>query len=164
MMLERECTLYSFALRYCRLLVRDVPDGEFADQPMPGVIHPAWVLGHLAFAADGAALLLRASRACPREWRPLFGPGSAIVGDRQAYPGKDELLTAVVAGHSLVVDAAGRATPELLNAPQRGPFYLEDFPTVGDMVAHLMTTHACLHLGQLSAWRQMKGLPSALGI
>jgi hypothetical protein len=163
-MLERECTLYAFAVRYCRLLVHDVPDSEFADRPLPGVTHPAWVLGHLAIAADGAARLLGTSPGCPKGWRSLFGPGSVVKGDRQAYPSKAELLAAIVAGHSRVVDAAGRATPELVSAPQPGPFYLEDFPTVGDLVAHLMTTRACLHLGQLSAWRQMKGLPSALGI
>jgi DinB superfamily len=163
-MLDRECTLHAFVLRYCRRLVDDVPDAEMADQPTPGATHPAWVLGHLAIAADFAVVRLGGSPACSPAWRQLFGPGSSVLADRGAYPSKEELLAAVTSGHDRVVEAARRATPEILDRPQPGPFYLEDFPTVGDLVAYLMTTHSSLHLGQLSAWRRMKGLPSALGI
>jgi hypothetical protein len=35
-------------------------------------------------------------------------------------------------------------------------------PTVGDLLAHLMTTHEAAHLGQLSAWRRLLGLPGVL--
>ena len=80
------------------------------------------------------------------------------------YPSKEELFATVEAGYRRTLEAAGRATPESLAQPQPGPFYVDDFPTVGDLVAYLMTTHPCLHLGQLSSWRRLKGLPSALGI
>lgn len=163
-MLERECTLYSFTLRYARLLVGDVPDDEFVDQPIEGVAHPAWILGHLAIASDYALTLLGVPAGCPPTWRPLFWPGSSVQSDREVYPSKETLLTAVEAGFRRTVEAVGTASPEMLAQPQVGPFYLEDFPTVGDLVAHLMTTHPSLHLGQLAAWRRMKGLPSALGI
>jgi hypothetical protein len=36
-------------------------------------------------------------------------------------------------------------------------------PRMADFVAHLMTTHAASHLGQLSAWRRLRGLPAVLG-
>ena len=163
-MQDSEDALNSFALRYCRLLVADVPDGELADQPVAGATHPAWVLGHLAVAADFAIVRLGGTPSCPPEWRQLFGPNSVVRPDRLIYPGKHELLTAVETGYGRLQDAVRGATPEALARAQPGPFYLEDFPTVGGLVAHLMTTHPCLHLGQLSAWRRMKGLPSALGI
>jgi len=157
-------TLCAFALGYCRRLVDDIPDDALADQPSPGVTHPAWVLGHLAIAADAATVRLGGRPACPPDWRRLFGPGSAVSPDRAAYPSKAELLAAVERGFGLAVESARRATPELLAQPQAGPFYTQECPTVGDLVAHLMTTHSFLHLGQLSAWRRMRGLPSALGI
>lgn len=163
-MLDRECTLYTFSLRYCRLLVGDVPDGEFADQPLAGVAHPAWVVGHLTVASDFAVTLLGGTPGSPPGWRALFWPGSTVLADRGAYPSKDELMAGFEAGHRRTVEAARRATPDMLARAQPGPFYLEDFRTVGELVGHLMTNHPCLHLGQLSAWRRMKGLPSALGI
>ncbi|WP_422929251.1 DinB family protein [Singulisphaera sp. PoT] len=163
-MLERECTLYAFTLRYCRLLIDDVPDVELADQPIEGVTHPAWILGHLTVASSFAVTLLGGTHGYPPSWHQLFWPSSSVLADRRIYPSKVELLAAVEAGYHRTVEAARRATPDLLSRPQPGPFYLEDFPTVGDLVAHLMTTHPSLHLGQLASWRRMKGLPSALGI
>ena len=46
-------------------------------------------------------------------------------------------------------------------APNRLPirFLLRHLPTVGDLLAHLLTTHSAYHLGQLSTWRRAAGLP-----
>ena len=41
-------------------------------------------------------------------------------------------------------------------------FLRESLTTVGELVAHLMTTHPAFHLGQLSTWRRANGLPSVL--
>lgn len=163
-MLDLACTLAGFNRQYGRLLVADLADADLADQPTPGATHPAWVLGHLAIAADFALALLGAAATSPPEWRALFGPGSPVLADRAAYPSKAELVAAVEAGQDRLLAAARAAPPELLSRPQPGPFYREDFATVGELVAHLMTTHASLHLGQIAAWRRARGLPAALGI
>lgn len=165
-MLDRELTLYAFVLHYCRLLTKDLDDATLAEQPYPGMNHPAWILGHLALSCDYAVKALGGDMVCPKEWHKQFGPGSVVVADRAAYPSKRELLTAVEAGHERVVAAARKATAEQLAAPQPFPIPLlqKAFPTVGDLLAHLMATHPSLHLGQLSAWRRMKGLPAVLGI
>jgi len=163
-MLEQECTLYAFVLGYCKLTVRDIPDADFAFQPVPGVNHPAWILGHLAVATDYTCRLLGGPMACPKSWHQLCRPGSQLQTDRSAYPTKDELLAAIEAGHGRATDLVRKATAEALSKAQPGPFLVKELPTVGDLVAHLMTTHPSMHLGQLSVWRRMKGLPSALGI
>ena len=162
-MLDRERTLYAFVLHYCRLLVGDINDARLAEQPAAGMNHPAWVLGHLAIAADYAAILLGGGKALDETWHARFGPGSVVTAERAAYPAKAELLAAVAAGHERVDQAAAAVSAERLARPQRRLFP-EHFPTVGDMAAHLMTTHPCIHLGQLSAWRRLVGLPSVLGV
>jgi uncharacterized damage-inducible protein DinB len=48
--------------------------------------------------------------------------------------------------------------------PQPGPFLQKELPTLGDILGHLMTTHPSLHLGQLSTWRRVIGLPPVLSI
>lgn len=163
-MLERERKLYAFVLKYCHLLTADLSDEQMTLQPMPGTNHAAWILGHLAIATDSAARLLGERPACPAEWRTLFGPGSVVVADRHAYPTKAELLAAIEAGQARVAAAAATVGEDRLSRPHGLPILKEELPTVGDLLAHLMTTHPATHLGQLSAWRRMLGLPSVLKI
>jgi len=85
-MLESETKVNQFLLRYCRMLVGDVADERLAEQPLPGVNHPARVLGHLAFSADRARWLLGAEKELPAEWPARFGPGSKPTATRGDYP------------------------------------------------------------------------------
>jgi hypothetical protein len=163
-MLELECRLYALVLHYCRLLAKDIEDTKLCDQPAPGVNHPAWILGHLAVCTDYAARLLGDSMACPKEWHKKFGPGSSLSTNRSDYPSKAELMAAVEAGHERVTGSARQVTAERLAQPQPGPFFKTELPTVGDLLGHLMTTHPCTHLGQLSTWRRCMGLGSVLNI
>jgi len=87
--------------------------------------------------SDFAVTLLGGSPCSPPAWRQLFWPGSTVQPDRRIYPGKDELMAGFEAGHRRTVEAARRVNPEMLAQAQPGPFYLEDFQTVGDLVAHL---------------------------
>ena len=160
-MFERERTLYAFVLNYCRMLTADIDDARLADLPAAGANHPAWVLGHLAICTDYAAKLVGSPRVGPAEWHKKFGPGSKATADRTSYPSKADLLKALADGHERVSAAVVNADPSLMRQPQ-SLIFQEHFPTVADMIAHLMTTHPCVHLGQLSAWRRFHGLPSVL--
>jgi hypothetical protein len=165
-MFDHERTLYAFVLWYARGLMADVDDADLAAQPAPGMNHPAWILGHLAIATDYALNLLGLPGHCPAAWHEQVGPGSTPGTDRAAYPGKAELLEALERGHSAVSEAAAVADPARLQAVHDLPFeFLQaHVPTVGDLIAHLMTTHPAVHLGQLSAWRRLRGLPGVLGV
>lgn len=163
-MFDRERTLYAFLLGYARKLVADVDDARFADQPAPGLNHPAWIVGHLAVAADYALQLLGRPTLCPRDWQVRFGPGSTPRPDRAVYPSKADLLAALERGHAAVGEAAAGAAPEGLDRAHEVPiaFLKESIPTAGGLIAHLLTTHEAAHLGQLSAWRRLVGLPGVL--
>ena len=161
-MFNHERTLYTFVLNYCRMLTADIDDARMADQPVPAANHPAWIVGHLAICTDYAAKLLGQPQVCSRVWHKQFGPGSKPTPDRQAYPSKSDLLAALTDGHARVATAAEKADPKVMQAPQ-SIIFQQHFPTVGDLIAHLMTTHPCGHLGQLSAWRRLHGLPAVLG-
>jgi DinB superfamily len=165
-MFERERKLYGIMLGYCKLLTNDVDDAKFADLPAPGVNHPAWILTHLAICTDFAARLLGEPTRCPKEWHQRCGPGSSVSADRSFYASKQELIAALEAGQKCVSDAAGRATEAVLIRPHgvELAFVKNTFPTVGDLVAHLMTTHTGFHLGQLAMWRRMTGMQGVLAI
>ena len=158
---ERECAVYAFLLGYARRLVADIDDAQFADQPTPGVNHPAWLLGHLAISTDFAATKFGLAPCQPRSWFKDFSSGSFPRPDRASYPGKAELMAAYEAGHERVEKAALAATPEAMDQPHGLEIagLKEALPTVGHLVVHLMTAHEASHLGHLSNWRRQKGLP-----
>lgn len=157
-MLDTETKINLFLLQYCRLLTADVPDERLAEEPLPGVNHPAWILGHLGWSSDRALELLGAAKTLPSEWTPLFGPGSKHAPGREAYPSKEELLRALEHGFERVRQRASAATPEQLAQPTINPRMKGALPTVQHGVAFLMTAHLGVHLGQLSSWRRMIGL------
>ena len=158
-MFSHERTLYTFLHRYAHRLVADIPDEHLAAQPAPGMNAPAWVLGHLAVAADYGLEVLGRPYTAPAAFHDLFGPGSEPTADRVLYPSRADLLAAYDAGHAAVTEAVPTADPARMAMPNDLGF-LPELPTIGAVVSHLLTTHEAIHLGQLSAWRRAVGLPA----
>jgi hypothetical protein len=162
-MFERERNLYAVVLDFAKKAMADVDESTVHHQPHPGMNTPAWVIGHLCVVADSAAKMLGLPRTCPKEWHQSFGiksdPAKPTV-----RPTKAELLACLEAQHARVSEAASRVTEEQLAAPHPYEIVKAMFPTVGELLLHMMTTHPMLHLGQLSAWRRIMGLGSVLGL
>jgi hypothetical protein len=157
-MLDGAIQVNTFLLQYCRSLVRDIADERLTEQPMVGVNHPAWILGHLAWAADGTLEKLGGKRALPAEWPDLFKAGSKPSATRGLYPGKDDLLRALEQSYEHLRQRAATATPDQLSRPTTSPRAKEALPTLKEMLAFLLTGHVGVHVGQLSSWRRMIGL------
>jgi hypothetical protein len=64
-MLDTEIKINLFLTQYCGMLMADIADERMAEEPLPGVNHPAWILGHLAVSAD-----LAVTRAVKRRPKP----------------------------------------------------------------------------------------------
>lgn len=159
-MFDRERLLCADMTAYAHRLIADLPDERMAEQPAAGLNHAAWTLGHLVIATDGGLRLCGHAARSPRPWQVLFGPGSQPAADRSRYPTKTELVEAFTAGYQAFLEAVvgvTAATAAAVNPsePMRGRF-----PTVGDMLGYLLTTHIGMHTGQLSAWRRVCGYPS----
>jgi hypothetical protein len=165
-MTDREAILaaFRFTLIYAEKLTADLADDELATAPQPGMNHAAWVLGHVALGSDFVALLLGQTMITDEAWMATFGPGSTPVDDRAAYPSKEKLLTTMRKTHARAIELLAGATTKQLDDPNETRFFPAEFPTVGALITHLMTTHATLHLGQLSAWRRALGKGAVLGV
>ncbi|HTM55143.1 MAG TPA: DinB family protein [Pirellulales bacterium] len=157
-MFERELTLYKFNLNYLRLLAADLDDANLGKPAFPGGNPPVWILGHLAVATDYAGKLLGLRPQCPREWHVQFAPGTKSADVAAPYPSKGDLLGAIEAGHRRVSEAVPTASSEAMSQAHAvellKPTVLK---TVGDVLAHLMTTHESFHISQLSACRRSCG-------
>lgn len=144
---------------YCTTLLGDIPDDRMAEQPVPLVNHPAWILGHLAFAGDRAVRALGGETLLDETWATRFGPGSKLTANRADYPAQTELASAVERVYERARTLAVSPSPERMAQPNPNPRLNGMLPTLEHAVAFLLTGHMALHLGQFSTWRRMIGLP-----
>ena len=152
---------FAFQLGFLKDLVADIPEERFAEMPVPDINTPAWLLGHLCWAADLAPQLLGKRPALDRTWTSRFGAKTRPKTEASFYPTKAELIATLDAAHSRLLEALPLATPDRLAAEMPEPAYRSFIPTIGDAIVHLMTSHESYHTGQLSAWRRAAGLPHA---
>ncbi len=80
------------------------------------------------------------------------GPGAAA--------GRLVPKRAVEQGYQRVRQKAATANPEQLSRPTTNPVTKETLPTLKEMVAFVLSGHMGVHLGQLSSWRRLIGLPA----
>jgi hypothetical protein len=157
-MFEREVRLNGLMNGMLSLLLKDVDDAELAVPIASGGNPPAWILAHVVVANDYALRMLGGDRVAPAEWHKRFGRGMSPKEDQNPLPSKAELVAKLEQGRQQIATAAARVDPARMNEPHNVEFF-KDTPVecIGDVVAHLMTTHLSIHLGQLSAWRRVQG-------
>ena len=153
---------FCYALDFLREQVADVGATDMATQP-PGIKnHPAWIVGHLAFACELLGGVIGIPAWLPADWAPRFGSGSRPVADVTAYETKETLLAILNDAQSRVVNAVKQLTDAQLDQPFPDPAYRDVFPTVRHALTQVLVGHTALHVGQLSVWRHAMGFP-ALG-
>ena len=163
-MLDQLAYLYGFNLKYAEKLVNDVSPDQMAQQPGGVINHPAWSLGHLVVSANNLGTLLGLESSLPEGWNKTFSTGGVPSGDGADYPSKEELLEALRAQHARNTDAVRQTDNATFAAPHPNEKTRRNFPTVGDMIIFMMTSHEMDHLGQIAAWRRAMGLGSATGV
>ncbi len=146
---------------YTDRLTGDLTPEHVFQTPPGGVVmnHPAWVLCHLTAYAPVLAAMLRGE--APQD--PLdhpFGKRSTPTLDPGAYPEWEQVREDYLSSHDLVPGALENARADTLNAPPSIARFRDRWSALSGVVVHLMIHHESVHLGQLSAWRRVCGLPS----
>ncbi len=148
---------------YAASLVADLTleqmTGRPGDEVGPGLNHPAWILSHLSVYHPIVVALLR-GEAFTDPKQHQFGMLSKPEADGSIYLPKEQLVAAYAAGRRAVVEALDEVTAETLEAPMSLERWRGRFPQAGSILPYLMAHHESLHLGQLSAWRRVQGLPA----
>ena len=150
-------------VQYAPKLVDDLSEQQMALQIAPegktGANHPAWILSHLnAYLPIMQALINGETFEDPKQ-HP-FGMLSKPEADRSIYADKDELINCFVEGHDAVTQLLTDASDSILQQDVMLPRWQAVMPTVAHALPYLMLNHENQHLGQLSAWRRIQGLPS----
>jgi hypothetical protein len=148
---------------YAPKLVADLSEEQMVAQPAsdPNAPsnHPAWVLSHLnVYVPIIESLIKGEAFADPKEHE--FGMQSRPLADRSAYASKQALIDEFSAGHERVLKLLADADDSVLRYAVKLPRWESIMPTSGIALPYLMLNHENGHLGQVSAWRRIQGLPS----
>ena len=152
--------VFNFNAAYARRLVEDIPEDKQADQPADIPNHPAWVIGHLANTADFGLENLGRDRNMPAGWAEKYGNASTPVADRSQYPAMSELLDHLDRNYAVLIEAFRATDDATLAAATPVERVRTFFPLTGNLITFILTSHASMHLGQVSSWRRAAGLGS----
>jgi len=131
---------------------------QFVAQPAESVNHPAWVLSHLNMYIDVTeTIILGETLEDPADAE--FGMKSKPLPDAARYAEPDALRQAFDAGHKRCAQALRDAGPVVFDRPLPLERWRAWLPTTQGVLMNLMVWHETVHLGQLSAWRRVQGLP-----
>ena len=156
-MFEHEATLSQFFTDYLETLSAEVSAENFNSNAYEGGHPPIWILGHLATCGELGIKLLGGKLEHPK-WMVLFGPGSSDVVATPENFTKTEFLESIKTSYPEMIRMAKNADADTLNAAH-GIELLDGtaITTIGDLIAHLATTHLAFHIAQLSSWRRASG-------
>ncbi len=157
-------TLFRFVLGMTHKALADIPEEKMRNQPAAGMNPPAWILGHLCFALNGAYRLLGQPSMLPDEYSTWFGPGSKLEALPSQLPTKKEMLSHMSQIGEMILAALTKVTDADLAKPHGMRLLKEELKTKGDLLQHLLFTHQSIHIGQLTVWRRLSGFPSLIQI
>ena len=157
-----EPVLHSFAycLDFLREQVADLTEDQMVTQPNGIKNHPAWVIGHIAFACQLLGRAIGLPHWLPKDWSKRFGTGSTPVADAGLYGSREELLAILAEAQSRMTEAVKQLDDSQLDQPFPVESYRPVFPTIRHALTQVLIGHTANHIGQLSVWRHAMNLSS----
>jgi hypothetical protein len=155
---------------YAERLVVGITAERFARFATPGGVivasnHPAFIYGHLSLYAPRVLRQIdHPAPSVPDSFELAFSKDAVCRDDPDGtlYPPMDEVVAFFREGYRMVAGALRSSPDEPFERanPAEGPMK-KLFPTIGSVQGFYCGGHMMMHLGQLSAWRRMEGLPAA---
>jgi hypothetical protein len=152
-------------LGYAERLLADIPADRFAHMPIPKLNHPAFNIGHLSLYPNRLFNMLgRPDLVIDKPGYPtLFQAGTECVEQDGRYPSKDELVSYYFERYRAMLAHLPEISDETLARDNPIEGRLRDmFPTIGAALCFMLNNHQMAHLGQISAWRRLMGMGSAM--
>ena len=148
-------------------LLKGIKPADFAREPK-GVHtnHPAWVFGHLSIYPDWMlGMIGKPELAKPRDgFDKLFANPTESKDDPTGniYPPMETITAHYFERMDAIIKAIAETDDAVFAQPNPSEAMKDRFPTVGAMVNFMLGSHCMMHLGQVSAWRRIMGLGSAM--
>jgi hypothetical protein len=159
-----DLTPFRFAVSLVHKAFADIPEADLRKQLIAEMNPPVWILGHLVTTFGMISKLLSGELTCPMEYVSWFGPGSKIAELPAELPTGKVLLQQLGVGAERLLVIVPNIPDEKLNSIHSASFFREELPTVRALLENLLCGHTMLHVGQMTAWRKVAGLPKIIMI
>ena len=141
----------------------DIPEDRMCRQPLNGINHAAWLLGHMLWFEHGILTSVLGEKpvvVLEPNWTQVYGTASEPRNAPGLYKSKAVYLAILDSTAESAVRAISQVRPEILEQRNPNERSRSIFPTIGIALTALCT-HRSYHLGQLAIWRKIIGLPHA---
>jgi hypothetical protein len=152
-----------FIRGYLLPMLADLQPDDWFRQPVAGVSHIAWQVGHMSVAQYHLALVCvrgkqpRDAELLPAGYGELFGRGSRVEAEASHYPQPSELRDVFDAVHARIPAELADLADSALDEP--ATISHPAFPTKFAALV-FCGEHEMLHAGQIGLLRRMLGYPS----
>ncbi len=144
-------------------LLDGISDAQLAAQPIAGMNHPAWILGHLLAVEQKIAkevLHRPINLTLDPSWMEIYAMGTLPKSDRTIYKDKGFYLAGLAETATAIANYINQTPEAEMDAPNPDPHLATVFPTIATLVA-VVPVHRAYHSGQIATWRKAMGLPHA---
>ena len=152
-----------FTEKLMLMICNDIDESKFADRIGTTINHPAFVLGHLAYYFGVCIQLLGGEVVFQEQEDSVYGHGADCQEDASIYLEK----AAAIARYKTRLDEAlafvASCDAEVFDRSTDGTPFEGRMDTLGLVAAFMLLGHPAFHIGQLSAWRRIAGMGSAMG-
>jgi hypothetical protein len=164
------CTA-NHALAYTERLLVGIPQEKFARFAFAGAEpirsnHPSFILGHLSLY--GPRILNDLNFAAGKtliapEFEAIYSKDAQCMDDPDGsiYPPMERVVETYFNAYRQTLELIKNVPDSDYDRPNPNQGAIARFPTMGAMHVFYLGGHLMLHLGQLSAWRRVVGLPPA---
>lgn len=142
-------------------MVADIPADKMAAQTIPGMNHPAWLLGHLlAFEQLVITRVIGKTVKHPlgENWRDIYGIGSTPKADLKLYKPKEFYMEGLQESVGIIAEYIRQLPEADLQKPLPDADLAKRIPNIARLLI-ILPTHRAYHAGQLAIWRKAAGLP-----
>ncbi len=152
---------------YAEAILKGIQPKDFAREPK-GIHtnHPAWVFGHLSTYPDWMLQIIgKPELAKPRDgFEALFANKTESKDDPAGtiYPAMETITAHYFERTDAILKALAETDDATLAQPNPSEGMKDRFPTVGSMINFMLGAHSMMHFGQISTWRRIMGLGSAM--
>ncbi len=149
-------------MNFAEALIKEIEPAQFGRMP-DGVKtnSPAFAMGHLAIypAWIGGVLGIDVPTV-PEGFDDLFKHGAECRDDADGsiYPSMDAIMSYYRAGHNSLIDGLAGVDASKYAEPNPSEGMRDMAPTCAALANFMLTAHAMMHLGQVSAWRRCMGM------
>ena len=150
---------YRIILDFAHRMLADIPHNQWFAQPLEGMNHPGWIVGHLTYSHHMIGIEMGLTAWLPEDWGDYFAADGCKFSDVSEYRTVQQLLEAFDDATARIQARLSELGDDGLAGQLPDKRYRDTFPTLGHAVIHILMIHTPLHLGQFSAWRAAMGLP-----